>query len=173
MIPVTSATVLTHHDFERELIRQKPHLKGFALHFTRCHHSAEDLIQETYLKAWKNRTAFRSGTSFKAWLFTIMKNTFVNQYHRKANTQKRKGEVSMITDAENNAVGIDDVASRMITKDVNKAIHSLPVVFKRPLKLYIEGYQYKEIADMLKLPLGTVKCRIHFARKLVRKIIHL
>lgn len=157
--------------FGKEIVNESDSLRDFAFHFTRCHHAAEDLLQETYLKAWKNKDEFRKGTSIRAWLFTIMRNTFINQYRMRHKTLKRKSEVPMVEGVE--PQGVLSVDQALAQRDLANALNRLPQVFGSPLRLYMEGYRYREISDLLQVPVGTIKCRIHFARKLVKKLISL
>ena len=106
----------------------------------------------------------------KAWLYTIMRNIFINDYRRKSkqkvvfdNTPNEVLLDSRQSVIDNNAI------SNLQMKEVTKAIYQLPEIFKNPFMLYFDGYRYNEIADMLKEPLGTVKSRIHFARKLLKE----
>jgi RNA polymerase sigma-70 factor (ECF subfamily) len=148
-------------------------LKPVAITLTRDPDTAADLYQETLYKALANREKYNVGTNIRAWLYTIMRNIFINNYRRKvkqnvifaaadddAVMNKLKVSVS------NSAEGILEV------KYIKKAIHSLPEVFRHPLELYFEGYKYHDIAGMLKEPLGTIKSRIHFARKLLKSQLH-
>lgn len=167
-IPCQSLAALPPN-FEKELFEQRTYLKPFAVHFTRCDHSADDLLQETFLKAWHNRHDFRAGTSLRGWLYAIMKNTFINHYHRKNRTLKRKGHMVDISVNEVGSLGADEISGMIHGKDVFRLLKNLPLVFGQPMQLYIEGYKYKEIADMLDQSIGTIKSRIHFGRKLLKK----
>jgi RNA polymerase sigma factor (sigma-70 family) len=103
-------------------------------------------------------------------LFTIMRNIFINDYRRKAKQKTifEKGEVNLLTDSPRVAV-VNGVEQLVDQKEINKAIHSLPQIFKVPFLLYFEGYRYHEIAETMNEPLGTIKSRIHFARKLLKE----
>ena len=159
-------------EFNKMLVNQSDFLKPFAINLTRDNEAAKDLYQETLYKALANQEKYKAGTNIKAWLFTIMRNIFINDYRRKA---KQK----TISDSTPNEYFLNlkqltvpnGAESTMREKEIKKAIQDLPEIFKTPFLLYFEGYRYNEIADMLKEPLGTIKSRIHFARKLLKEQI--
>jgi RNA polymerase sigma factor (sigma-70 family) len=156
-------------EFDKVLVQNADFLKPFAINLTRDSEAANDLYQETLYKALANHEKYNAGTNIKAWLFTIMRNIFINDYRRKAKQRTifdnspndfllNSQQVSVTNSAEG--------ALRL--KEINEAIHHLPEIFKTPFQLYFDGYKYQEIADVLNEPLGTVKSRIHFARKLLK-----
>lgn len=159
-------------EFNQMLLNNADFLKPFAINLTRDSEAANDLYQETLYKALANKEKYNAGTNIKAWLFTIMRNIFINNYRRKA---KQK----TILDSTPNdflinlkQATVSNAAEADIRiKEVKKAIHDLPDIFKTPFILYFEGYKYNEIADALNEPLGTIKSRIHFARKLLKEQI--
>jgi len=159
-------------DFNNLLVNNADFLKPFAINLTKDTETAKDLFQETLYKALANEEKYNVGTNIKAWLFTIMRNIFINDYRRKAKQQTifdstpndqllnyRQGAVS--NSAEMN-LGL---------KEIYQAVYQLPDIFKTPFLLYFEGYKYHEIAMALNEPLGTIKSRIHFARKLLKEQI--
>ena len=159
-------------EFNNLLIDNADFLKPFAVNLTKDTETANDLYQETLYKALANQEKYNAGTNIKAWLFTIMRNIFINNYRRKAkqrtifdNTANDYLLNMKQVSVNNNA----EVSLRM--KEINTAIDQLPEIFKTPFMLYFEGYRYQEIADALGEPLGTVKSRIHFARKLLKERI--
>jgi RNA polymerase sigma-70 factor (ECF subfamily) len=119
-----------------------------------------------------NKDKYNVGTNIKAWLYTIMRNIFINNYRRKAK-QKTIFDNSANDYLLNNAGPVvnNDAESGMRLKEINAAIRNLPEIFKTPFLLYFDGYKYNEIADTLGEPLGTIKSRIHFARKLLKEQI--
>ncbi len=131
---------------------------------------ASDLTQETMSKAFFNHDKFREGTNMKAWLYTIMKNIFINNYRRNAKSQ-------ITHDDSENQYYLNSYAhqtgnqgeSKMILKDINTAIDSLSKNLRVPFLMAFQGYKYEEIASFMKVPLGTVKIRIHNARKKLKK----
>lgn len=150
---------MTTIEFNTQLIQQKDVLKGFALNLTRNREDALDLVQETILKALTYRDKFANKTNFKAWLMTIMKNTFINSYRRNVMGTNIKSEIKITTPKYHN-----QIESYINSKDLQLAIDSLKDEYKIPLERFIEGFKYHEIAEELVLPIGTVKSRIFIAR---------
>ncbi len=156
-------------EFNKMLLNNTEFLKPFAITLTRDHELAKDLFQETLFRALANREKYNTGTNIKAWLYTIMRNIFINNYRRKAkqNTIFDSTPNDFLLNLNQGAVANEAIAT-LNMKEVQEAIHNLPEIFKNPFLLYFDGYKYHEIADMLKEPLGTIKSRIHFARKLLK-----
>lgn len=155
-------------EFNQMLLNNTEFLKPFAITLTKDQESAKDLFQETILRALANKEKYFSGTNIRAWLYTIMRNIFINNY-------RRESKRLVVTDSSPNEYIIDhagiafnNAINNIIGKETEKAVNELPAIFKQPFVLYFEGYKYNEIADMLNEPLGTVKSRIHFARKLLK-----
>ncbi len=159
-------------DFNKMLVNNTEFLKPFAVSLTRDNEAAKDLYQETIFRALANKDKYNVGTNIKAWLYTIMRNIFINNYRRKAKqaTIFDKTDNDFLININQSAVSNDAVATLNL-KEVKQAIHNLPEIFKTPFLLYFDGYKYHEIADMLEEPLGTIKSRIHFARKLLKSHI--
>jgi RNA polymerase sigma factor (sigma-70 family) len=159
-------------EFEELLVDNSEFLKPFAINLTRDNEAAQDLYQETLYKALANQEKYNAGTNIKAWLFTIMRNIFINNYRRKAKQQTVFDNSPNDFLLNNNQVAVANVAeSNMRIKEIRKAIYNLPEIFKTPFFLYFDGYKYHEIAEALHEPLGTIKSRIHFARKLLKEQI--
>ena len=159
-------------EFDNKFNALSASLNSFAYNLTKNVDDAKDLFQETAFRAIANRDKFRPGTNFKAWLFTIMKNIFINNY------RKRVKKNTIIDNTDNlffiNSGGsvIDNDAGRnILMKELKKMIESLDDSIKRPFMMHYLGYKYQEIADDLNLPLGTVKSRIFFARKALKEQI--
>jgi RNA polymerase sigma factor (sigma-70 family) len=156
-------------EFDRMLLDNREFLQPFAFSLTRDNESAKDLLQETIYRALANREKYNTGTNIKAWLYTIMRNIFINNY-------RRKSRQTVIFDPSPNDFLINQNQSAVTNKaelvlnmkELEKAVHELPVIFKKPFQLYCDGYKYHEIAVALQEPLGTIKSRIHFARKLLK-----
>jgi RNA polymerase sigma factor (sigma-70 family) len=156
--------------FNEMLLSNADFLKPFAINLTRDTDAANDLYQDTLYKALANKEKYHAGTNIRAWLFTIMRNIFINNYRRKV---KQK----VIFDSSPNEYLLNSssviVANRgegsLRLKEINQAIHQLPEIFRTPFLLYFEGYKYNEISEALSEPLGTIKSRIHFARKLLKE----
>lgn len=141
-------------------------LKPFALKLTKDVEEANDLLQETLLKAFTNRDKFTEGTNLKAWLYTIMKNTFITNYQRlvRRNTFiDTTDNLHYINSRENTTENL--AYSEFALGDINQAITNLDDVYKTPFMMHFRGFKYHEIAERLKIPIGTVKNRIHIARK--------
>src|SRR4030095_1005150 len=155
-------------EFNQLLVNNAEFLKPFAITLTRDTETAKDLFQETLYRALANKDKYNVGTNIKAWLYTIMRNIFINNYRRKV----KQATILDSTPNEflinlNQAVVTNSAESTLRIKDIQDAIHHLPEIFRNPFLLYFDGYKYHEIADMLSEPLGTIKSRIHFARKLL------
>ncbi len=157
-------------EFDQTLIRNSDYLKPFAMTLTRDMESAKDLIQETLFRALANREKYNDGTNIKAWLYTIMRNIFINNYRRSAkqNTIFDNTPNDYLLDY-NQFTTANAAEANLSLKEVREAVHQLPEIFKNPFQMYFDGYKYHEIADALGEPLGTVKSRIHFARKLLKQ----
>jgi RNA polymerase sigma-70 factor (ECF subfamily) len=147
-------------------------LHAFAYNLTKNVEDSKDLFQETAYRALTNREKFRPGTNFKAWLFTIMKNIFINNY-------RKKTKANTIMDSTDNMYYINSgdtvisngAESNIMMKELTKMIDALDDSIKVPFLMHYQGYKYQEIADYLELPLGTVKSRIFFARKELKDMI--
>lgn len=160
---------MSNVEFSHKVVGLHSSLKPFALKLTRDMDDAEDLIQETMFRAFSNEDKFENGTKLKAWLYTIMKNIFINNYRKKV---KR----NTIIDTSDNQYFLDSVSHTtsndaemaFVNKDIQNAILSLSNEFRVPFMMHYKGYKYHEIAEKLNLPLGTVKSRIFFARKALK-----
>jgi RNA polymerase sigma factor (sigma-70 family) len=152
-------------NFKTEVTDHYKPLRGYALKLTRNTDDADDLVQETMLKAFKNDEKFEQGTNMKGWLYTIMRNIFINNYRRLVNSH-------VFTDDTDNQYYINSSSnisrnlgeSRLIIQEINTAIDSLSDNLKTPFMMSYNGFKYEEIAKTLSIPLGTVKIRIHNAR---------
>src|SRR6187551_2525543 len=148
-------------EFDQILIKNTDYLKPFAMSLTRDGESAKDLVQETLYRALANREKYNAGTNIKAWMYTIMRNIFINNYRRKAKQQTIFDNTPNEFLLNYNQVTTANAAeSGLRLKDIQRAIHGLPEIFRNPFMLYFEGYKYHEIADLLTEPLGTIKSRI-------------
>ncbi len=156
-------------EFNQMLMSNAEFLKPFAITLTRDNENAKDLFQETLFRALANKEKYNVGTNIKAWLYTIMRNIFINNYRKKSkqNTIFDNTTNDFLLDY-NQVTAVNAAESNLKIKEVKEAIHNLPEIFKNPFLLYFDGYKYHEIAGMLDEPLGTIKSRIHFARKLLK-----
>lgn len=161
---------MAQSNFQEELLSLRRTLGYFALQLTSNNDDAEDLLQETMVKAITYKDKFREKTNLKAWLYTIMKNTFINNYRKKRNQN------TFVDETDNNYF-INSVVS---TKDVStdslvdndylmKQIESIDRNYLEAFMMHFNGYKYEEIAEILEIPLGTVKSRIFLARKKMMK----
>lgn len=152
-------------------------LYNFAFHLTLNEDDANDLVQDTFLKAYRFIDSYERGTNAKAWLFQILKNSFINEYRRKV---RQPGEVDyedyVVHQDSDDAVHIgeldlrDDVFKGLIGDEVTKALNDLPVDFRTVILLCdIEGFSYEEIAKIINIPIGTVRSRLHRARNLMKE----
>ena len=157
---------MTALEFNHNLLNLESNLSRFALSLTSNREEANDLLQETFLKAITCRNQFINYTNLKAWTFTIMKNTFINNY-RRAVRQNTILDTTKNLHFLNQSRKTYNIApdSNYATLEMNKLIDGLEVDYKIPFKLLLEGFKYKEISEKLGLKLGTVKSRIFFARK--------
>jgi len=160
---------MTTLEFSYSLTKLSTSLKPFALKLTRDMDDANDLLQDTMVKAFTNKDKFTDGTNLKAWLYTIMKNTFITNYQRMI----RRG--TFVDTTENlhfinsgSAVIENGVFGDFTMKDITKAIDKLDEVYKSPFLMHYKGFKYHEIAIQLNIPIGTVKNRIHIARKILK-----
>jgi RNA polymerase sigma-70 factor (ECF subfamily) len=163
---------MTSIDFKKMVQSEARPLRQYAYQLTRNVDDTNDLVQETMLKAYTYQEKFEKGTNLKGWLYTIMKNTFINNYRRmvKRNT---------FIDQTDNEYYLDSVAPLVkndgelsfLRKDLTAAISSLPLNLQKPFTMNVNGFKYHEIAEILHIPIGTVKTRIFMARRELRKAL--
>ncbi|WP_316803290.1 RNA polymerase sigma factor [Pedobacter nototheniae] len=163
---------MTQIEFNNMVNNHSASLRMHALNFTKDLEDANDLVQDTMLKAIRFYQNFQEGTNIKGWLFVIMKNTFINNYRKITKSKSlvtQDEEISsanlMYSAEQNGSVG------KLIIDDIQKALDKLPDVYSVPFIKYFEGYKYHEIAETLDIPLGTVKTRIHVAREMLKKYL--
>ncbi len=169
--------------FEIEALSFLDALYRTGLRMTRSEAEAEDLVQETYIKAFRHRDQFTPGTNLKAWLFRILTNTFINLYRRKA----ARPETTELDDVDESILyrHMRDVSpgssspdpeaeliNSTLSSEVKEALESLPEKFRTTVLLDVEGFSYKEIAQMLGIPIGTVMSRLHRGRKYLQKQLY-
>jgi len=157
---------MTAMEFNHKLTSLKDNLHYFAMTLTSNSEEAKDLVQDTFVKALTNRDKFEDNTNLKAWTFTIMKNTFINNYRRSIRT-------NAIIDTTDDLYflnltkesGIPSPESQISLKDIRKRVDRLDDDQRIPFEMHTQGYKYKEIAEKLQISIGTVKSRIFFGRK--------
>jgi len=167
--------------FERDVLPLLSSLYGAALRLTRNPADAEDLVQETYLRAFRGFAGFQEGTNLKAWLYRILTNSYINVYRKK---QREPQTVEGPDDVDEwylfDRLGArrvegsaeDEVLDRIPDADVKAALESLPENFRMPVLLAdVEGFSYKEIAEIMDTPIGTVMSRLHRGRKALEKAL--
>ncbi|MEO6404081.1 MAG: sigma-70 family RNA polymerase sigma factor [Ferruginibacter sp.] len=158
--------------FQKTLINNAPSLKSFAFSLTRDDDDAKDLLQETMYRALANEEKYHVGTNVKAWMYTIMRNIFINDYRKKQRSKT-------VFDTSGNDVFLNlkqvytpnAAEGYLKLREVQAVIHELPDIFRYPFIMYFEGFKYKEISGLLNEPIGTIKSRIHFARKILKERI--
>jgi RNA polymerase sigma factor (sigma-70 family) len=161
---------MANTDFNEMLLNNADYLKPFAFTLTRDNETAKDLMQETLFRALANKEKYNVGTNIKAWMYTIMRNIFINDYRKKSRQNTMFDSTPNDFLLNHNQTAVANAAEVTLKlKDIQAAIHELPEIFKHPFVLYFEGYKYNEIATLLNEPLGTIKSRIHFARKLLKE----
>jgi RNA polymerase sigma-70 factor (ECF subfamily) len=166
--------------FEREVLPILPNLYGAALRFTRNPQDAEDLVQETYLRAFRGFAGFQEGTNLRAWMYRILTNTFINIYRKKQREPvtvqdddiedwylyDRLGSSTVEASAES------EVLEKLPDEDVQRALEALPEGFRMAVLLAdVEGFSYKEIAEIMDIPIGTGMSRLHRGRKALQKAL--
>lgn len=157
-------------DFNDQLFTFRDSLQRFAFSFTRNEEDAADLVQDTMLKAIRYAQRFEEGTNLKSWLFIILKNTFLNNYKRRSRLKSYMEEtISIAINDSKRNLAYNMGESNCSVGDIHKALDGLAYDYYYPFIKYFEGYKYHEIAEELKIPIGTVKTRIHMARLVLKK----
>ena len=156
--------------FQKKLMGIQENMMNFALMLTANRDDAEDLMQDTTLKVLDNREKFVDNVNFKGWVLTVLRNIFINNYHKIVRTQTLVDQgVDLYNLDVVNESGFDSPDGSFQIQEITKAIESLNNDLKIPFSMYLSGYKYNEIAEKLNLPLGTVKSRIFFARQDLQK----
>ena len=156
--------------FQQKLLSMQENMMNFALMLTANRDDAQDLLQDTTLKVLDNQDKFVDNVNFKGWVLTVMRNIFINNYHKIVRVQT---VVDSSADLYNldvvNDSGFDSPDKAYQIKEITKAINGLNDDLKIPFSMFLSGYKYNEIAEKLNVPLGTVKSRIFFARQELQK----
>lgn len=155
---------MSQTSFQQQLVDLRHQLFYFALSLTRDRDDAYDLIQESMLRALTYSDKFRENTDFKAWVFTIMKNTFINGHRRNKRTTRVMDHVERVRERVRMVETPATAESTMQASEIQNAMGRLDEIFRTPFTMHHAGYKYHEIADQLAIPVGTVKSRIHQAR---------
>ena len=175
-INISDLEIDRQQNFEKETVPHQDALYNYALKIARNADDANDLVQETYYKAYKSYDQFENGTNSKAWMFMILKNTFINNY-RKLKREPAKLDYDEIEDlyetiksdqAKDNNLDLD-FYNDLIDDELSAALAKLPAKMKDVFLLCdLEGYSYEEIAEISNIPVGTVRSRLHRVRKLLQ-----
>ncbi|MCT2149594.1 sigma-70 family RNA polymerase sigma factor [Dermabacter vaginalis] len=174
----TPDTALSPEEFEREALSHIDALYSGALRLTRHQHDAEDLVQDTYVRAFRASTSFKAGTNMRAWLFRIMHNAFISSY-RKAQRRPKESGGEQVEDwqlaraASHDSTGLRSAETEALALlpegDIQDALNDLREDYREAVYLAdVEGLSYKEIAEIMGTPIGTVMSRIHRGRGLLR-----
>jgi RNA polymerase sigma-70 factor (ECF subfamily) len=176
-----SATHQQGWDFEAAAMPFIDALYNTAYRMTRNAEDAEDLVQETYMKAYRYYEKFEEGTNFKAWLFKIMKNTFINNYRKKQQAPNLSNFADIEESFENHVSEEvtnqlknpeQELLENVLDEDVQKALDRLPQDYRMVVLLAdLEGFSYKEIAEILEVPVGTVMSRLYRGRRLLEEVM--
>lgn len=159
---------MTTTAFNEMLISNSDFLQPVAVSLTHDSEEAKDLIQETMYRALANREKYQTGTNIKAWLYTIMRNIFINNYRRNKKFTKVSSDVPQdYYMFQTSKVAHNEGTVNAGIREIKGVINKLPDIFRLSFELHYLGYKYQEIADTLQEPLGTIKSRIHFARKIL------
>lgn len=171
-------------DFADQAMQFAPQLYSAAMRLTRNPADAEDLVQDTYLRAWRSFNTFQAGTNLRAWLYRILTNSFINKYRAKQRRPDETGmdniedlylykRMSTLDSALGNRSAEDTMFELFTDDEVKQALEDLPENFRLPVLLAdVEGFAYKEIAEMLEIPIGTVMSRLHRGRKQMHKLLY-
>lgn len=161
---------MTALEFNHKLTQLQGTLKLFTHRFTKNEEESKDLIQDTMVKALTYKDKFVENTNLKGWLYTIMRNIFINNYRKKKRAKTTYDDTEslyFLNVADNHTFNLPD--SKLEYNQVQEIINETKDEFLIPFKMYLEGYKYHEIADKLDIPMGTVKTRIFYARKDIQK----
>ena len=154
-------------EFSNRFESFRPLFMGFSMKLTRDVNNAADLLQESFLKAFECIDRFEEGTNFKAWMSTIIRNTFINNYRKIKVRINNADKVRSLSPVETTNAGSSNIEMERITSYINM----LPEDQSVPFMMYFEGYQYDEIAEIVNVPIGTIKSRIFYARKFLKNIL--
>jgi len=163
---------MTESEFNNSINEHSAALLTHALRFTKDEGDAADLVQDTLIKAIRFRESYREGTNLKGWLYTILRNTFLNTFRKEKFKRDNVTQTDEITSSQlSNSASTNLAEGSFVMNDIRKALDMLPEMYRTPFVSYFEGYKYQEIADTTGIPLGTVKTRIHMAREMLKKFL--
>lgn len=168
----TRQNMTTSTTFKQRILNLQSNLLNFAFQLTNNREAANDLLQDTTLKALTNEEKFVDNSNFKGWIFTIMRNIFINNYRqqvRQATVVDRTEDLYHLNVSQES--GLDTPEGTYAVKEIMEVLNNMSEDFRKPFNMHVAGYKYSEIAEELNLPLGTVKSRIFFARKQLRQAL--
>lgn len=159
--------------FKQKLIGLQSNLFSFACRLTADRETAQDLVQDTTLKVLDNESKYVENVNFKGWVFTIMRNIFINNYRRQVRCATVVDSTEDLYHLNlSQESGLETPEGSFTAKEITMSINAFRPEYKVPFSMYLAGYKYGEIAEKMKLPLGTVKSRIFFARKRLQEMLH-
>ena len=160
----------TTSNFAQNLLGMQSELHRFALKLTADTEEANDLLQETSLKALDNEEKYTPDTNFKGWMYTIMRNIFINNYRKTVRDQTFVDQTDNLYHLNlPQDSGFESTEGNYDLKEIRRIVHNLPKEYRVPFSMYVSGFKYREIAEKLALPIGTVKSRIFFTRQRLQK----
>lgn len=163
---------MTNQEFTQEISKLERLLFSFALRLTSNRADAEDLMQETSLRAYRHKEKFAQGTNFKSWVSTIMRNAYINRYRKMKTRRHINNSIENYSYAlENNNAIPNQGEHDLRLQELKKMLNSVGDLYSVPFLMFHRGYEYKEIAEKLNIPIGTVKSRIFLARQRMKKMI--
>lgn len=152
--------------FTQNILSMQNELRSFAMKLTCDYEDANDLLQDTTLKALDNEDKYEQETNFKGWIYTIMRNIFINNYRKNLRDQtfvdKTDNQYFLNSSSD---LAVDSMESAYDVKEMNRMVNSMPKEYRIPFSMFVAGFKYREISDKLNLPIGTVKSRIFFTRQ--------
>ena len=156
--------------FTQNILSMQNELRSFAMKLTCDYEDANDLLQDTTLKALDNEDKYEQETNFKGWIYTIMRNIFINNYRKNLRDQtfvdKTDNQYFLNSSSD---LAVDSMESAYDVKEMNRVVNSMPKEYRIPFSMFVAGFKYREISDKLNLPIGTVKSRIFFTRQRLQR----
>lgn len=163
---------MTNLSFNNKVAKIESLLFGFAMKLTRNRENAKDLMQETLMRSFNNRDRYEEGTNFKAWMTTIMYNSYINHYRRRKTRNKVVKPISDFNYMVENKSVEGNAYSSIMMKELKGMVNNLSDDYKVPFQMFFQGYHYDEISEKIDLPMGTVKSRIFYARKKLQRMVN-
>lgn len=162
---------MTTLNFNHNVSKIENLLFAFAMKLSKNREDAKDLFQDTLMRAFACKERFQEGTNFKAWVTTIMRNCFINEYRKRRTRNKVEQPLEENTEFAVKKAVRNDGGSIIMMKELRNMLDCMGDSHRVPFEMFFEGYEYQEIAEHLELPMGTVKSRIFFARKKMQAMI--